>query len=84
VPGEATESGKPYIGRSDDLKARAKNARDGRDRTQAEVIDTYPKGDIDAARAAEQRAINENGGVPNLDNKRNEIAPSKWGDFGID
>ena len=58
--------------------------RDGRDRTQAEVIDTYPKGDTDAARAAEQRAINENGGVPNLDNKRNEIAPSKWGDFGID
>lgn len=48
------------------------------------MIDTYPKGDTDAARAAEQRAINEHGGVPNLDNKRNEIAPSKWGDFGID
>jgi|GEM_PF-4314889 len=84
VPGNATESGQPYVGRSDDLAQRTKNARDGRDRTQAEVIDTYPKGDTAAARTAEQRAINENGGVANLDNKRNEIAPSKWGDFGIE
>jgi len=84
VPGSATPSGKPYIGRSDDLASRTTNARDGRDRTQAEVIDTYPRGDREAARRAEQQAINDNGGVPNLDNKRNEIAPSKWNDYGVD
>lgn len=84
VDGDKTPSGKPYIGSSDNLDNRARNARDGRDRSGAEIVDTYPKGDRDARRAAEQRAINENGGVPNLDNKRNEIAPSKWSDFGID
>jgi RHS repeat-associated protein len=83
VPGNATGSGKPYIGRSDDLAQRTRNANDGRDRSQAEIIGTYPKGDINAARRAEQQAINNNGGVPNLDNRRNEIAPSKWPDFGV-
>jgi RHS repeat-associated protein len=83
VPGNATGSGKPYIGRSDDLAQRTRNGRDGRDRSQAEVIGTYPKGDVNAARRAEQQAINDNGGVPNLDNRRNEIAPSKWPDYGV-
>ncbi len=84
VPGSKTESGKPYIGSADDLVKRAKTARDGRDRTYADIIDTYPNGDRAARRAAEQRAINEYGGVPSLDNKRNEIAPSKWNIFGIE
>lgn len=84
MPDSKTESGKPYIGSADDLAKRAKTARDGRDRTDAEIIGTYPKGDRAARRAAEQRAMNKNGGVPNLDNKRNEIAPSKWKDHGIE
>jgi len=83
VPGEFTPSGKDYIGRSDDLAQRTRNATDGRDRTHAEVIGTYPKGNVSEARRAEQQAINDHGGVPNLDNKRNEIAPSKWPDFGV-
>lgn len=84
VVGSKTESGKPYIGSANDLPVRAKTARDGRDRTDAEVVGTFPKGDWEARRAAEQRAINANGGVANLDNYRNEIAPSKWWYFGIE
>jgi RHS repeat-associated protein len=82
VPGEATPSGKPYIGRTDDLAGRRSD--DGRDRSQAEVIGTYPKGDTQAGRVAEQPAINANGGVASLDNKRNEIAPSKWKEKGVE
>lgn len=83
VDGSKTPSGKPYIGSADDLEKRAKTATDGRDRKGAEVIATYPKGDRTARRVAEQKAINENGGVKELDNKRNEIAPSKWLDLGV-
>ena len=83
VDGSKTESGKPYVGRSDNLSERAKNANDGRDRTDAEIVDTYDKGDVDTARVKEQQAINDNGGVANLDNKRNEIAPSKWEEKGV-
>lgn len=84
VDGSKTESGKPYIGSANDLEKRAKNANDGRDRTDAEEVGKFPIGDKNARRKAEQIAINENGGVANLDNKRNEIAPSKWKDHGID
>ncbi len=83
VPGNKTPSGKPYIGRSDNMPNRIKGARDGRDRTGAEPVGSYPKGDVKAGRVAEQKAINENGGVRNLDNKRNEIAPRKWQDNGL-
>jgi hypothetical protein len=67
----------------DDLDQRMKDSSDGRDRTQLEVIDTYPKGDIDAARTPEQNAINGQGGVDNLDNRRNEIAVRNWPGFGV-
>jgi hypothetical protein len=65
------------------LNERKKDRSDGRDRTEAVIIDTYPKGDRDAGRAAEQNAINKRGGVDKLDNKRNEIAPDKWPDSGV-
>lgn len=84
VPGEATESGLPYIGSANDLDVRNKTARDGRDRSNAQVIGTYPIGDRRARRAAEQKAINEHGGVSELDNRRNEIAPQKWDDYGVE
>lgn len=84
VAGDKTPSGKPYVGSSDDLAKRNRTARDGRDRTDAEIVGTYPKGDRDARRVAEQKAINDNGGVARLDNKRNEIAESKWEEFGIE
>jgi hypothetical protein len=32
----------------------------------------------------EQRGIDKERGIDNLDNKRNEIAPEKRGDFGLD
>ncbi len=83
VPGSGTPSNDDYIGRTDDRDERMKDNRDGRDRTKAVIIDTYPKGDRAAGRAAEQNAINKRGGVENLDNKRNEIAPNKWPSSGV-
>ncbi len=83
VKGENTTSGKDYIGSADDKRVRERDSSDGRDRRGSEVIDTYPRGDRDARRSKEQKAINDRGGVSELDNKRNEIAPHKWPDFGI-
>jgi RHS repeat-associated protein len=74
VPGSATKSGKPYIGRhnkSDPAKTR--KSKDGRDRTKAKVIDKYDPNNVQEGRRKEQKAIDNNGGVDNLDNKRNEI-----------
>ncbi len=56
------------------MKKRTRTARDGRDRTRAEEIGKFPTTDKNARRRAEQDAIDENGGVDSLDNKRNEIA----------
>ena len=85
VPAQYTRSGKPYIGSADDLARRTRTGvRDGRDRQHAEVIDTYPLGNRDARRVAEQRAINREGGLDNLDNRRNEIARRFWSRFGIE
>jgi hypothetical protein len=71
------------MGSTDNLDERKRDKTDGRDRTGADIIDTYPKGDRDQRRAKEQKAINDKGGVGNLDNRRNEVAPSKWPDMGI-
>ena len=74
VPGSATKSGKPYIGRHDKSNpAKTRKSKDGRDRTKAEVIDNYDSNIIQDGRKKEQKAIDDNGGVENLDNKRNEI-----------
>jgi hypothetical protein len=83
VPGSKTPSNKPYIGSSDDLAKRNKTANDGRDRTDAEIVGTYPKGDTAARRKAEQQAINDNGGVKQLDNRRNEIKQKDWEKSGV-
>ena len=79
-----TKSGKPYIGKADNLGERALNARDGRDRDGAEIMGFYKKGDRDGSRVAEQNVINDTG-IPkvSLDNKRNEIAPKKWNGKGV-
>ena len=78
VPGQGTKSGRPYIGRSKNLKQRTAKARDGRDRSTAEVVDRYDANNVHQGRVKEQQHINREGGVPNLDNKRNEISPLKW------
>jgi hypothetical protein len=83
VNGKNTSSGKDYIGSTDNMDQRKKDKSDGRDRNGADVVDTYPKGDRDARRTKEQQAINDRGGVDNLDNKRNEVAPNKWPTKGI-
>jgi hypothetical protein len=83
VKGEKTNSGMDYVGSTDNMENRVRDKSDGRDREGAEIIDTYPKGDRDVRRVKEQEAINARGGVENLDNKRNEVAPSKWQDMGI-
>ena len=74
VPGSGTPSGKPYVGSADDLDVRTRTATDGRDRSQAQRVGSYPIGDRAARRRAEQNAIVDEGGIANLDNKRNEIA----------
>jgi len=93
VKGDKTPSGKPYIGSADDLKKRAKTAKDGRDRTDAEVVGTYPKGNKAARKKAEQTAmdkeVKEQGGKPGqkinevLDNKRKEIADKNRKKYGL-
>jgi len=89
VAGDNTSTGKPYIGSSDDFNTRQNFAGDGRNRQGAEIVDTYPLGDRDARRVAEQNAINREvknqGGVDIdvLDNKRNEIAETKWKQKGV-
>lgn len=80
VSGKNTDSGKDYIGRTTNPEARL-NAQDGRDREGAEIIGTYDN--TRSGRVQEQRAIDQNGGVENLDNKRNEIAESKRDDYGV-
>ncbi len=85
VDGSNTPSGRPYIGSADDMTKRAKTARDGRDRTNnTAIIGGYQKGNKTARKTTEQQAILDNGGVNNLDNKRNEIKPSDWKKYGID
>ena len=83
VPGSATTSGKPYIGRSNDLSRRRNENTDGRDRTQATVIGHYDPDVPKSGSVAEQKAINDRGGVRKLDNKRNEIKESKWSFYDI-
>ena len=76
VPGTGTKSGKPYIGRhnqSEPSKTRVSN--DGRDRTQAKVIDKYNAANPEEGAYKEQKTINSRGGIQNLDNKRNEATP---------
>ena len=72
VPGEATTSGKPYVGRHDGPNpAKDRKSPDGRDRTQAEVIDGYDPSVPGAGAEAEQLQIDLHGGIDNLDNKIN-------------
>jgi RHS repeat-associated protein len=85
VPGSATTSGKPYIGRHNQpTPQRTRRSCDGRDRTQAEVVDTYNPNNPLEGRVKEQNAMNKEGGINNLDNKRNEIAERKWGQNGVE
>jgi RHS repeat-associated protein len=84
VPGEFTESGRPYIGRHNGLDPQQnRRSNDGRDRTQAEVIGLYDLHDPLDGRIREQQAILDEGGIDALDNRRNEIRSNKWEDHGI-
>ena len=75
MPGEATSSGRPYIGRHDGPDpAKNRISNDGRGRTQAEVIENYDAGDSSAGATAEQGQIDAHGGIENLDNKINAKA----------
>ncbi|CAA7195464.1 DUF6443 domain-containing protein [Chryseobacterium potabilaquae] len=80
VPGDQTESGKPYIGRTKQRSPmeRGKGANDGRNRGgKTEIIDKYnPKNSGEGA-YKEQKAIDKEGGLEKLDNKRNEVRPER-------
>jgi hypothetical protein len=84
VDGSKTPSGKPYVGRTKQSSPAKRGKRDGRDRTDAEIVDTYDPSDAAAARRAEQNAMNREGGMDNLDNKRKEIRPEDWKRNGVD
>ena len=81
VPGTGTPSGKPYVGSGLTEGNRRSFTGDGRDRTQSTLVERVPESQ---RRTAEQRAMNDRGGVQNLDNRRNEIRESCWPDCGID
>jgi hypothetical protein len=77
VPGSATQSGRPYIGRHNRPNpAVTRRSTDGRDRTKAEVVDTYDADDVQEGREKEQAQIDAHG-LQNTDNKRNEIRKKK-------
>ncbi len=82
VPGSETKSGKPYIGRHKGPNPQ-KNRRsnDGRNRKEAEVIDHYDPKDTDEGRYKEQKALDDQGGVDNTDNKRREVNPEKQKEY---
>ena len=78
VPGSRTSSGLPYIGRTKTTPAkRGKNAKDGRVRKNEDVIGEYDPNAPGAGAYKEQKAIDKEGGIGKLDNKRNERTPKK-------
>ena len=84
VPGSATESEKPYIGRTNDLSRRRHENRDGRDRSKATVIGHYDPNNPKSGAIEEQKAINEaRKKHGELDNKRNEIREKDGARYGI-
>lgn len=62
---------------------RGRNANDGRDRTQAIIVERWDAASRDAARRSEQRWMNRLGGVDNLNDRRNEIRRSLWEESNI-
>jgi hypothetical protein len=80
--GNGTRSGKPYVARTSNPRGpKGRGKRDGRARSDHEIVDTY--NNTREGKIKEQRHIDKDG-LENLDNKRNEIAPSKRGDYGLD
>lgn len=69
----------PIIGRHNKpTPQKTRRSSDGRDRTQAEIVDRYDAANTMEGRIKEQTKIDDHGGVQNLDNRRNEIAPKTW------
>lgn len=65
VPGEFTTSGKDYIGRHNKpTPQQTRRSDDGRDRTQAEVVDRYDPNKPMEGRIKEQEQMDVRGGVP--------------------
>jgi RHS repeat-associated protein len=82
VPGTATGSGKPYVGRHNKPNPTVtRTSNDGRDRTKAIVKDTYDETDESQGKYKEQKRIDVNGGKSNLDNRRNEVNPLKMAEL---
>jgi hypothetical protein len=83
VAGEDTPSGKPYVGRTSSPEGPPGRGKvDGRDRTNAKVVDKYEN--TRDGKVKEQKAMDANGGLKKLDNKRNEIDPKKRKEYGLD
>lgn len=76
---DKTSSGNDYVGSTDNVGNRQRDKSNGRDRENAEAVESPLKGDRDARRVKEQHAINYRGGV----DKRDEVAPKKWPSMGV-
>jgi hypothetical protein len=72
----------PGSGRQASPEQRGKNSPDGRDRSGATEVDEYET--TQEGKVKEQKEMNARGGLDELDNKRNEIAPEDWDKHGID
>jgi hypothetical protein len=73
VPGNNTPSGKPYVGRTKQKGPESRGSSDGRNRTDADIIDTYDPANPGEGPYKEQKAMDDNGGLDNLDNVRREV-----------
>ena len=71
-----SESGKPYIGSTEDLPNRMATRRDGRT-GPATKVDSFKKGDLNHRHYKEQLQIDQHGGKQDLDNKRNAASPNR-------
>jgi RHS repeat-associated protein len=79
VPGKATSSGRPYVGRHNKPKPqKTRKSKDGRDREKAKVIKRYDENDEELGSYLEQKEIDKRGGLDKLDNKRREMNPERY------
>jgi hypothetical protein len=67
--GDATPSGRHYVGSADNLEERDANSVDGRRRSDADILDYYLQGDLIDRYSKERQKIAELGGLENLDNR---------------
>ncbi len=78
VLGKFTKSGKDYIGRTKTGDPTTRGSDGGRVRNEeTEIVDKYDPTDAAEGQYKEQRAIDNSGGLDNVDNKRREVSSER-------